>query len=295
MQIVKYIILSLTFFLSLTLSAQTAALISEDELAAMEYDAEVESRILEFKGELEQIYMATNVQGHLTESRIVSGSYTRILKQKLQIVSDRFMSVNYRWATFTQSEQAVIANNEHLLELMAQTELFKQALADTIESQKNKCKAIDDFLVAERLILSQDSVYTIIYKKAFNLSLVKKFTPQLEKLKVEEQAHFSKIQNSYNQSKAAVELVPLLENRATTLNEQYFKIQALSGKIQAMEYKPIVQRLKDYLLEIACVSVILMFFTMIVSKLKAAKKARQMYKQQAEMFKRTQGTDYPTI
>lgn len=295
MQIIKYIILSLTVFLSLTLSAQTVAQTPEEELAAQEYEAEVESRILEFEEELDQLSLATNMNGHATESNIESGSFTRVLKQKLQIVSDRLMSINYRWTTFTQSEQAVIANSEHLMELMAQIELLKQAVADTVESQKKKCAAIDDFVAAERLIFSQDSVYKVLYKKAMSLSLVQKLTPQLEKLKAEEQAHFERIQNSYNDAKIAPELVPQLEKRAMNLNEQYFKIKTLSEKIQAMEYKPFVQRIKDYLLEIACVSVILMFFTMIGSKLKAAKKARQMFKQQAEMFKRTNGTDYPTI
>lgn len=295
MQIVKYIILTLTAFLSLTLSAQTVVQTPEEELANQQYEAEVESRMLDFKEELDQLFMAANVQGRISESNIESGAYTRILKQKLQLVSDRLVSIDYRWNTFTQSEQAVIANSEQLMELMAQTELLKQSISDTVEAQKNKCAAIDDFIAAERLILPQDSVYKVLYKKAFNFSLVQKLAPQLEKLKAEEQAHFQRLQKSFDDSKAAAELVPQLENRATALNEQFFKIKALSEKIQAMEYKPLVQRVKDYLLEIACVSVILMFFTMIGSKLKAAKKAREMVKKQKALFDRTNGTDYPTI
>lgn len=291
MQIVKYIILSLAVFLSLPLSAQ----IEGDEAAAQQWAAEVENRILNFNEELNQLSMATNVQVRISDANIESGSYIRNLNQKLQLVSDRLMSIEYRWNTFTQSEQAVIANDEHLMELMAQTELLKQSLTDTIESQKKKCEAINDFVEAERLILSQDSIYKVLYNKAMKLSLVQKLTPQLEKLKAEEQVHFERIQNSFNKSKAAVDLVPQLESRATTLNEQFFKIKALSEKIQAMKYKPFVQRVKDYLLEIACVSVILMFFTMIISKLKAAKKAREMLKKQKELFNRTNGSDYPTI
>ena len=126
-------------------------------------------------------------------------------------------------------------------------------------------------------------------------SLVQKLTPQLEKLKAEEQVHFERIQNSFDKSKAAVELVPQLGKRAETLNEQYFKIKALSEKIQAMEFKPFVQRIKDYLLEIACVTVILMFLSMMVAKLKATKDAREMLKKQKQLLDRTNGSDYPTI
>ena len=128
-----------------------------------------------------------------------------------------------------------------------------------------------------------------------NYSLVQKLAPQLEKLKAEEQVHFERIQSSYDKSKSAADLIPQLNKRAATLNEKYFKIKALSEKIQAMEYKPFVQRIKDYLLEIACVSVILMFFTMLTAKLKAAKNAREMLKKQKQLLNRTNGSDYPTI
>lgn len=291
MQIVKYIIMGLAVFLSLSLSAQMEG----DEEAAQQWAAEVESRILNFNEELNQLSLATNVQVRFSEVNLESGSYIRNLNQKLQLVSDRLMSIEYRWNTFTQSEQAVIASDEHLMELMAQTELLKQSLSDTIELQKKKCEAISDFMETEHLILSQDSIYKVLYNRAMKLSMVQKLTPQLEKLKAEEQVHFERIQNSFDKSKAAVDLIPQLGDRAAVLNEQYFKIKALSEKIQAMKYKPFVQRVKDYLLEIACVSVILMFFTMIISKLRAAKKAREMLKKQKDLFNRTNGSDYPTI
>lgn len=291
MQVVKNLILGTLFVLSLALSAQAQS----DELAEQQWAAEVENRMLDFAEELNQLVMAANVQIRISDANIESGSYTRILKQKVQLVSDRLLTFEYRWNTFTQSEQAVIANDEQLMEIMARTELLKQSLSDTIEAQKQKCEAIDDFISAERLILSQDSIYKVLYKKAMSYSLVQKLTPQLEKLKAEEQVHFERIQNSFDKSKAAVELVPQLSKRAETLNEQYFKIKALSEKIQAMEFKPFVQRIKDYLLEIACVTVILMFLSMMVAKLKATKDAREMLKKQKQLLDRTNGSDYPTI
>ena len=291
MQIVKYIILSFVVFLTLQLSAQT----QEDELASQQWVAEVEDRILNFMDELDQLSYASNLQIRISDVTVESGSYTRMLNQKIQMVSDRLMSVDYRWNIFKQSEQDVIASDENLMELMSQIEQLKQAIADTLESQKKKCEAVTDFVAAERLISSQDSVYKVLYKKAMNYSLVQKLTPQLEKLKAEEQVHFERIQSSYDKSKNAADLIPQLDKRAASLNEQYFKIKALSEKIQAMEYKPFVQRVKDYLLEIACVSVILMFFTMLTAKLKAAKNARAMLKKQKDLLNRANGSDYPTI
>ena len=291
MQIVRYIILSFVIFLTLSLSAQT----SEDELANQQWVMEVEDRILNFMDELDQLSYTSNLQIRISEANIETGSYTRILNQKVQLVNDRLMSIDYRWNVFKQSEQDVIASDEHLMELMSQTEQLKQAIADTLESQKKKCEAIADFVATEQLLSFQDSIYKVLYKKAMNYSLVQKLAPQLEKLKAEEQVHFERIQSSYDKSKSAADLIPQLNKRAAMLNEKYFKIKALSEKIQAMEYKPFVQRIKDYLMEIACVSVILMFFTMLTAKLKAAKNARAMLKKQKDLLNRANGSDYPTI
>ena len=48
----------------------------------------------------------------------------------------------------------------------------------------------------------------------------------------------------------------------SVLSEQYANIQVMSKKIQEMTYKPLIQRLKDYLISLACVAVLLLFVNM---------------------------------
>ena len=292
MQIVKYLILNLAILLSLSLSAQTQG---EDIMSEQEWEAEVGYRIHDFIDELNQLTNAGNLRIRISEANIESGAYTRMLSQKLRLMNNQLQSIEFRWNAFTQSEQAVIANNDELMALMAQAQQLKQAVADTIEAQQKRCDAITDFVDAERLILSQDSVYKKLYKKAQNLSMVQKLAPQLEKVKGEEQALFEKIQISYDKSKAAATTVPVLSKRAAVLDEKFYKIKALSEKIQAMEYKPFLQRIKDYLLGFACVAIILMFVSTFSAKLKAAKQAREMLKKQKDLFNKNNGNDYPTI
>ena len=89
--------------------------------------------------------------------------------------------------------------------------------------------------------------------------------------------------------------MPQLNKRAAYLNEHYYATKAMSEKIQAMEYKPLIQRIKDYLLGLACVAVILIFVNMIKTKIDAAKKAREAVKQQMELLHNNSQTNYPTI
>ncbi len=289
MQIVRYIILNLLIILSISVSAQ------DDIMTEQQWEAEVENSIRNFIDELNQLSNTSNMRIRISEASIESGAYTRILNQKISLMTSKYKHLDFRWNVMIQMNQVIIAENESLMELMTQAQQIKQAIADTIASQQKQYDAINDFVEAESFIESQDSIYSRLYKEAFGLSLVQNLTPKLEKVKGEEQAMFEKIQNSYDKSKAAVEIVPILSKRATILDDKFYNIKIRSDKIQALEYKPFIQRIKDYLIGLACVAIILMFISSAVAKLNAAKKAREMLKKQKELFNKTNGKDYPTI
>ncbi len=291
MQIVRFIILGFLCLLSLSLSAQDI----EEGLLSMEREDELEERFMEFADELNRLSKASNLQIRISESNIESGTYTRVLQEKINIINTEYQSIDYRWTTLTQAEQSDIAKSKYLMELMAKVQSIKQAIADTIASQQNKCQAISDFLVAERLILSQDSTFARLYKQAHALSMVQKLAPRLEKVKAQEKVLFERLQISYDKSKATAEMVPQLKKRETVLDEHFYKLKTLDEKIQSMEYKPFIERIKSYLLGMACVSVILVFLNILVTKLAGFKKARQILKKQKELLNKTNGSEYPMI
>ena len=291
MQITRFIILGILCLQALSLSAQE---IEEGQLS-MEREDELEERFMEFADELNRLSHASNLQIRISESNIESGTYTRILQEKINIMSTDFQSIDYRWTALTQAEQSDIAKSKYLMELMGNVQSIKQAVADTIASQQQKCQAISDFLAAEQLILSQDSTFAKLYKQAHALSMIQKLAPKLEKVKAQEQVLFARLQTSYDKSKVATETVPQLKNRAAILDEHFYKLKTLDEKIQSMEYKPFIERIKSYLLGLACVAVILVFFNMLATKLVGIKKARQMLKKQKEMLNKTNGSEYPTI
>jgi membrane protein insertase Oxa1/YidC/SpoIIIJ len=189
-----------------------------------------------------------------------------------------------------------IANDEELMTMVANIETLKQTVKDTLDSRTNMVKAISDFAAADQYIFSQVPVYKKLYKRAYQLSLIQKLAPQLEKAKAREQLVFGKLQTSHDAAMAAAELVPILKPRMSVIDEQFVVMKSVSEKVQALEYKPLIQRVKDYLIGLAAVAIILLFFNMVVSKYKTYKQKLASMKKMNEMIKiQGKDTQYPTI
>ena len=286
MQIVKHIFCCLFCLLSCTVFCQKLDEAHENWLAG---------RISDFFDEYDQLANHPNLEIRVTEANLESESYPRLISTRLGTLSNSLQVLDFRWDAFSQAKQADIAASDSLMDLMTEVQQLRQTATDTIAAQQNKCNAIADFNKAEHYIFSQDTVYKKLYQKAKSLSLVKQQAPQLEKVKAEEQNLFEKIQAYYQKSTAATQLIPQLAKRSARLDEEYYALKALSSNIQSMEYKPPIQRVKDYLMNLAYVAVILIFINMVTAKLQAAKKARDVIKKQQDLFKKTNNEDYPTI
>ena len=168
-------------------------------------------------------------------------------------------------------------------------------MGDSIASKKIKCQALADFVDARQLLLSQDSTYKRLYKAALHYSLVPKLATKLEKVKATEQNLAGILQASYAKAQAAKEVIPMLNKQMPVLDEKYANLQVVSKKIQEMEYKPFIQRIKDYIIGLACIAILIMAFNMVIAKIQAARKARKSMMQYQDMLKKNGGGNYPTI
>lgn len=291
MSLIKRYILLLLLCLSIPLAAEEA---NEEQQYSLQFQTEMRAQLDKLTAELDQLAEDTKKQTTITDKDLKTAYSVRTLEAKAQRLNHRMQSLNVKWDAFNASYLGFISENDTLMELMAKAQLLKQSLSDTITAQQTKCQAIRDFLAAEQIVLSQDSMYNRIYKQAFRLSFVQKLTPQLEKLKAKEQAHFTPIQEAYDKAKAAAATVPQLKERAELLSESFFTIKSRSEKIQQMQYMPLMQRFKDYLIGFACFAVIFMLFNNLTTKWQAAKQKKEALKKQAEMLRKQQN-DYPTI
>lgn len=206
----------------------------------------------------------------------------------------RMQQLDAKWTTYSQAQLMDIANDEDLLEIVGNIQTVKQTADEQLAKKKAELQMQDNFKNAEVFINNQDSVYRQLSKTAAKMALVKQMAAQLEKLKAKEQLLFADIQTHYTAAKEAAEAIPTLQERMKKLEEHYIILKSVSEKIQTATYQPWITRIKDYLLGLAAVSVLLMFFSMLMSKIKAAKQARESAKKMQQMML-PNDQQYPTI
>ena len=113
-------------------------------------------------------------------------------------------------------------------------------------------------------------------------------------MKGKEQLLFQEVDKQFMAAKEAVELAPALADAGARLETRYLALKEKSEMIQAAAYKSPIERVKDYVMTFAGVAIILMFFSMVQSKFKALKAARENAKQYQEMLQKN-NPEIPTI
>lgn len=203
-------------------------------------------------------------------------------------------ALDMKWNIWYQNSQALISQDESIVELVVAYQQTKESVMDSINSRKNFIQALDRLKYAERLMNGQDSVYKHFENESQLYSLSPKTAPQLENLKAKEQLLFTDIQKAFEEAKSAAGTSPSFASRMTALEERFIAIKTRSEHIQAAQYVPFIQRIKDYIMSIAAVSIIIMFITFIIMRLQALKKARKAAEDMKKMLD-GQNQEYPSI
>ena len=216
-----------------------------------------------------------------------------VLSERLKSLSMAMNSFSTRWDTYSAAQQVYIADNDSLLNRAALIQQMRQAVTDTLALRQQQRDQLVAFSTAEQFIWGQDKNYRQLYKKAVQYSATPMLAAQLEKVKAEEQALTADVNKYYGQAKEAATTFPGLQLRMEAMENKVFELQTVSAKIQEMAYKPFIQRIKDYLMGLACVAILLMGLNLLKSKLALVKQARD----QAKKLKGLTGGqhNYPTI
>lgn len=236
--------------------------------------------------------VSRTIYGYIEEVTDIADKISHTNLSKLPALERNLEAVNFRWQAYMETEQLVIVQDEHLMLDMSRYQDLYLAVTDSIANRRVTLVAINDFKTANSYITSVVPEYQTIYDKAVKLSMVKQTAGQLAKLKVEEQVLYQKVQQSYQKAQEAASSAPTLSGKQAALENTMADIVMKSEKIQAMEYKPLLDRIKDYLMSLAAVAMILMFVSTVKSKLaavKAQKEAAQKYKDALK------NDEYPTI
>ena len=216
-----------------------------------------------------------------------------VVSERLKSLSASMNSFSTRWDTYSAAQQVYIADNDSLLNRVAVIQQMRQTVTDTLALRQQQRDHLVAFSTAEKFIWSQDNTYRRLYQQAVQYSMSPKLAAQLEKVKAEEQALTADVQKYYAQAKEAAEAFPGLQLRMKGMDNKVFELQTVSAKIQEMAYKPFIQRIKDYLMGLACVAILLMGLNLLKSKLALVKQAREQAKKMKGMMNGQH--NYPTI
>ena len=266
----------------------------------MSYEEELDStftdineRMMLFQDELIQLGALSRFRIEIDMEMPLTDPLLDVVSKRLRSLSMAINSFSSRWDAYSQAQQIYIAENDSLLNKLAEIQQMRQMVADTIASRQQQYDQLSAFAKAEVFIWGQDKVYRKLYKQALEYSMSPKLTAQLEKVKAEEQAVFADIETHFGNAKSAVESFPFLKVRMKGMENKYFQLQTVSVKIQEMVYKPFIQRIKDYLIGLAAVAILLMFMNLLSAKIKTMKAMRDQAKKMKETMNGQH--NYPTI
>lgn len=281
----------------LLLSVLPSAVWAQEEMSVDEeldstYTA-IHERMMLFKEELIQLGTLSRFRMDIDNDMPLTDPLLEAISNRLKSLSLAVSAFSTRWDAYSQAQQVYIADNDSLLNELARIQQMQQMVTDTLASRQQQYDQLSAFSKAEKLIWGQDEVYRKLYKQAMQYSISPKLAAKLEKVKAEDQAILADIDTNYGQAKTASESFPGLKVRMKALENKYFQLQSISAKIQAMEYKPFIQRIKDYLIGLAAVAILLMFFNLLNAKIKTLKAASEQAKKMKDMMNGQH--NYPTI
>ena len=255
----------------------------------------IRNRLDQFTVSMNQICNACTARLPVSTDMQITDGYLRMLDYRLNTMEQNLDALGIRWNIYYPTMQYEISQDEDLMDGVQSFELMMQEATDSLGVRRQQLQALRDFIDARSYMTSLDTTYNGIGKRAFELSLTSRTATQLEKEKNKEGLLFATVQEKFDKAQEADRMHLVSAAHMEELKDLYAGLQHKSETIQAMAYKPLIQRLKDYLLGLAAVAMLLMFINMVNGKIKAAKQVRQNMKQYQDAMKLNGKDDYPTL
>lgn len=229
-----------------------------------------------------------DLYGHLTnfcdqESQVLSG-IAGSNQAKLKQLDGKHRSIGKRFELWSAKNADAIAESEVLAQLLEQYSNLSQSCADSIANEGVRAQMRVDYKSASQYLDSKKALYDEMVEQSKLLSAVSQTANQLKQLQAKEKVEFAQIQAKFDLAHAAAQALPGYESLCTQIEEMFQDLQAKSTIIQEAQYVPFVTRIKDYLIGLACVSMILNFLNMVKTKIDAAKQLKAGQAKMKEML-----------
>lgn len=259
---------------------------TDDEVANAQEGPQLDESVM--------VEISGTIEGFIKELDGIASDVPKAKKSRLVALNQKMTSINTRWEAFSKIVNEDVSQSEVLLEMVSQFKTISQAVTDSLAKQEERINAMATFEKFEAALPSMTKQYEKLEREANEYSLIPQMEQQLGRVKTEEQLLSQDLDKQYGDAKNALELNPQLNERMKRIENRYLELKGKSEAIQAAEYKSPIERLKDYILTFAGVAIILMFLTMVQSKIKEIKAAREAAKKYKEMMTKT-NSEIPTI
>lgn len=233
------------------------------------------------------------LQDFITSAQTISTAPVNDL-QDIKESKRQLSALNNKWNVYYTAKQAAIGDNEGLTDLASEYQQLCQDISDSLDADKTRMETAAGFVRAARFIDAQGPAYAQYVKQALALSATEALAPRLEELKAKEQVAFADIEKNYETAKAAAAADPSLAKQMAKVTDSYIALKSQSEKVQEAAYKPLFDRIKDYLFGLAAVTIILMFANMAQAKYKSYKEMKKNAKK-LEQMRRQNDNEYPSI
>ena len=248
----------------------------------------------ELKAEFDSLMLEDKLNSFIFDMNTALTEIPLATPSRLSMIESSTARIDYSFNTWVGSFQAEISNNDSLLSMVAEYKDIHSEVTKAIAEAKTRQKEVVDCRDALAYMVKADTIYKSMLEKAVALSLTDKTADKLADLKEKEKLIAAEVDRFYQLVTDNKEKNPVLDGQKREIEELYLSIKKRSAEIQAAEYKPFFQRIKDQLLGIAAVSIILMFLSMIVARLKAWKEMKENLKKQKELMN-INNKEYPQI
>lgn len=206
-----------------------------------------------------------------------------------------YNSLDFRWNVYYQAQQVYIADNEHLLDIVAAYQQTKENVKTIVEKQKKILIAKQLISETEKLIEEKLPIYDDLLSDAKKYSATDKTQEQLDRVKLDESIHFSEVETKYQATIQASADIDELKPRIKSLNAGYIDIKNKSNIIAQMAYVPFMERIKNYIVGFAIVAVMMLIVSVIHSKIVTIKQMRDNAKKLKEQYIKDGKDEIPSI
>lgn len=234
---------------------------------------------------LDYLYDLSNI------SKSLERANTRVVLQK---VNKDLAIQDLRFDAYYSTHLGEFADDAAIMAAVASYNETRTALDEVLAVKTAYVDAIEAVAGAKACLDEADSIYAKYVKKAKRYSMVKQSAKLLENVKAKEKMTFAKVQKKYDAAVSAAGDIPELEDEVALIEEKFSAISVNSELVQSMKFKPLVERVKDWLMSFAAVAILLMFANMMQARISAIKKEKENLKKIQEALNKND-QDIPSI